>query len=154
LGPPDNIIYDTRKNFVSIEFKQYAKSIAIQVQEMPVKTYNSIRKVERYYVFLRQVYEIIYDELRDTSAEMSLQIAVKAVNDSARPNRIIPIFLVFGVYPRITENSVLLLIITKRTKTIRKTIKEIRYLYARQQITDTLTIRNSPNTTITLELPI
>jgi hypothetical protein len=60
----------------------------------------------------------------------------------------------FSIYPKITENSVPSLIITKRTKTIRKTTKEIRRLYTRQQIIDALVIRNSPNITITLELPI
>jgi hypothetical protein len=71
---------------------------------------------------------------------MSLQITVKAVNDSARPNGIIPIFLVFSAYPRIIENLVLSLIITKRTEVIRKTTKEIRCFYARQQVIDTLVI--------------
>jgi hypothetical protein len=71
---------------------------------------------------------------------MSLQITVKAVNDSARPNGIIPIFLVFSAYPRIIENLVLSLIITKRTEAIRKTTKEIRCFYARQQVIDTLVI--------------
>jgi hypothetical protein len=72
LGPPDNIIYDIEKNFVSVEFRQHAKSIVIQVQEMPVKAYNSIGKIKQYYIFLQQVYEIIYDEFRDTNAKMSL----------------------------------------------------------------------------------
>jgi hypothetical protein len=85
---------------------------------------------------------------------MSLQITIKAINDSARPNRIILIFLVFGAYPRITENSVLSLTITKRTETICKTIKEIRYFYTRRQVIDALAIRNSPNITIILKLPI
>jgi hypothetical protein len=39
---------------------------------MPVETYNSIEKVKRYYAFLRQAYEIIYDKLRDTNTEMNL----------------------------------------------------------------------------------
>jgi hypothetical protein len=39
---------------------------------MPVEAYNSVGKVERYHAFLRQVYEIIYNELRDTNAKMSL----------------------------------------------------------------------------------
>jgi hypothetical protein len=60
---------------------------------------------------------------------MSLQITIKAVNDSAGPDRIIFIFLVFSAYPRIIENSVLLFIITKKTKAIRKTTKEIRCFY-------------------------
>jgi hypothetical protein len=81
-------------------------------------------------------------------------MAVKAVNDSARPNGIIPILLIFGVYPRIIENSVPSLIITKRTETIRKTTKEVRCFYARRQVIDALAIRNGPNIIITLELPI
>jgi hypothetical protein len=125
LGPPDNIIYNIGKNFVSAEFRQYAKSIIIQVQEMLIKAYNFIRKIEWYYIFLQQVYKIIYDELRDTSAKISLQITIKIINDSARPNRIIPILLVFSAYPKITKNSVLSLIITKRTETIRKATKKI-----------------------------
>jgi hypothetical protein len=154
LGPPDNIIHDTGKNFVSVEFRQYTKSIAIQVQEVPVEAYNSIGKIKRYHAPLQQVYEIIYDEFRDTNAEISLQIAVKAINDSAGPDGIIPILLVFGAYPRITENSILSPTITKRTKTIRKTTKEVRRFYARRQVTDALAIQNGPNTVTTLELPI
>jgi hypothetical protein len=92
---------------------------------MPVKAYNSIGKIERYYAFLQQVYKIICDELHDTSVKISLQIAVKAINNSAGPDGIIFILLVFSTYPRIIENSVLLLIITKRTETIRKTTKEV-----------------------------
>jgi hypothetical protein len=39
---------------------------------MPVETYNSIGKVERYYIPLRQIYKIICDEFRDTSTKISL----------------------------------------------------------------------------------
>jgi hypothetical protein len=39
---------------------------------MPVEAYNSVGKVERYHTFLRQVYEIIYNELRDTNTKISL----------------------------------------------------------------------------------
>jgi hypothetical protein len=41
--------------------------------EMPVEAYNSVGKVERYHAPLRRAYKIICDELRDTSAEASLQ---------------------------------------------------------------------------------
>jgi hypothetical protein len=121
---------------------------------VPVEAYNSIGKIERYNISLQQVYKIICDEFRDTSAEVSLQIVVKAINDSAGPNRIIPILLVFSTYPKIIKNSVLLFIIIKRTKAIRKTTKEIRCFYARQQVIDTLAIRNNPSIIITFELPI
>jgi hypothetical protein len=154
LGLLDNIVYNIGKNFISVEFRQYTKSIVIQVQEIPVETYNSIGKIKRYYTFLQQVYKIICNELHDTSIKISLQITIKVINDSAGPNRIIPIFLMFSAYPRITKNLVLLLTIIKKTEAIRKTTKEVRYFYAKQQVIDILVIRNSPNTIITLELPI
>jgi hypothetical protein len=73
--------------------------MVIKVKEVPIKVYNSVRKVERYYMPLRCVYEIISSELKGASEELTLQMAVKAVNDSAGPDRLIPILLVFGAYP-------------------------------------------------------
>jgi len=46
--------------------------MAIKVKEVPIKAYNSVRKVERYYILLRRVYEIISLELEDTSEELTL----------------------------------------------------------------------------------
>jgi len=73
--------------------------MAIKVKEVPIKAHNSIRKVERYYALLRRVYKIISLELEDASKELTLQIAVKAINNSASPDRLIPILLVFSAYP-------------------------------------------------------
>ena len=53
-------------------------------------------------------------------------MAVKAINNSARLDRIIPIFLVFRAYPQITKIDTLLLFIIKRAKAICIAIKEIR----------------------------
>jgi hypothetical protein len=39
---------------------------------MPIKTYNSIGKIKKYYTFLQQVYKIIYNEFHDISIEISL----------------------------------------------------------------------------------
>ena len=58
-----------------------------------------------------------------------LQMAVKAVNDSAGPDGIMPTLLVFGVYPRMIEDSAPSFSVTQRAEAIRKTIKEIRRLY-------------------------
>ena len=55
-------------------------------------------------------------------------MAIKAINDLAKPDRIIPTFLVFGAYPQITEMDALLLSVTKRAKAIRVATKEIYYL--------------------------
>ena len=72
--------------------------MVIKVKEVPIKVYNSIRKVERYYALLCHVYKIISLELEGASEELTLQMAVKAINNSAGPDRLIPILLVFSAY--------------------------------------------------------
>ena len=73
--------------------------MVIKVKEVPIKVYNSIKKVEWYYIPLYCIYKIISSELKSTSKELTLQIAVKAVNDFTNLDRLIPILLVFGAYP-------------------------------------------------------
>jgi hypothetical protein len=46
--------------------------MAIKIKEVPIKAYNSIRKVERYYIPLCHIYEIISLELKDVSEELTL----------------------------------------------------------------------------------
>jgi hypothetical protein len=46
--------------------------MAIKVKEVPIKVYNSIRKVEWYYALLRRVYKIISLELEDASKKLTL----------------------------------------------------------------------------------
>jgi len=73
--------------------------MAIKVKEVPIKAYNSIRKVERYYILLYRVYKIISLKLKGASKELILQIAIKAINNSASLDGLIPILLVFSAYP-------------------------------------------------------
>jgi len=46
--------------------------MAIKVKEVPIKAYNSIRKVERYYTPLRYIYKITSLKLKDASEELTL----------------------------------------------------------------------------------
>ena len=46
--------------------------MAIKVKEVPIKAYNSIKKVKRYYVPLRRAYKIIFLELKGVSEELTL----------------------------------------------------------------------------------
>jgi hypothetical protein len=59
-----------------------------------------------------------------------LQIAVKAVNDTARPNRLVLTLLVFRAYLQITTESLLSLLIVKRSKAIQKATRALRKLTA------------------------
>jgi hypothetical protein len=154
LGPPDQIVHDAGKNFSSAEFRQQAKAMAIDVKEVPVEAHNSVGKVERYHAPLRRAYEIISEELEGASDEIILQMAVKAVNDSAGPDGLVPTLLVFGAYPRMTDESPPSPTIVQRAEAIRKASKEVRRLYAIRQINDALGMRNGPNTSETTSLPI
>ena len=46
--------------------------MAIKIKEVPIKVYNSVRKVERYYIPLRYIYKIISSKLKGTSKELTL----------------------------------------------------------------------------------
>ena len=48
---------------------------------------------------LYRIYKIISLKLKGASEELTLQIAVKAVNNFTSLNRLIPILLVFSIYP-------------------------------------------------------
>ena len=73
--------------------------MVIKVKKVPIKAYNNIKKVKRYYILLYYIYKIISLELKGTSKELTLQMAVKAVNNFTSLNRLIPILLVFSAYP-------------------------------------------------------
>ena len=45
------------------------------------------------------IYKIISLKLKGTNKELTLQMAVKAVNNFISLNRLIPILLVFSTYP-------------------------------------------------------
>ena len=73
--------------------------MAIKVKEVPIKAYNSIRKVKWYYMLLYCIYKIISSELKGISKELTLQMAVKAINNFTNLDGLVPILLVFGAYP-------------------------------------------------------
>ena len=52
-------------------------------------------------------------------------MAVKAINNSAKLNKIVSIFLVFRAYPYITKMDTLLLFIIKRAEVICIATKEV-----------------------------
>jgi hypothetical protein len=83
-----------------------------------------------------------------------LQMAVKAINDLAGPDGIVPILLVFGTYPRLTKIDPPSPLVIKRAEAICAVIKEVRRFYAERQVKNALAIRNSLNTKNTLDLPL
>jgi hypothetical protein len=149
-------VHNTKKNFTAIKFKQLASSMLIKVKKVLVKAYNSVRLIEQYYALLHRVYKILKKELKNKhiNKKMILQITVKAINNSAKPDRIVLTLLVFSSYLRITEINTLSPTIDKRAKAIRATTKEVRRLHTKQQVNNALTIHNRPNTIAIVDLPL
>ncbi|OXV09105.1 hypothetical protein Egran_03132, partial [Elaphomyces granulatus] len=157
LGPPDIIGHDAGTQFMSDEFRQLAGSMAVSTEPVPVEAHNSIGIVERYHLPLRRAYTIIAEELKGISGinkEMVLQMAVKAVNDTAGPNGLVPTLLVFGAYPRMAKLDPPAPSIAVRSKAIEKAMAEVSKLRINRQITDALRQRNGPQTDRIHELPI
>ena len=77
-----------------------ANSINIKIKEVPIKAYYSIGKVEVYYIPLCKSYKIIYIKLGPKySNNIYLQLVIKAINNTIGPNGLVPILLIFGIYP-------------------------------------------------------
>jgi hypothetical protein len=93
------ITYNTGKNFISKDFKHLAIIMGITTKTVPVEAHWSIRKVKCYYTVLYYIYQIVSKELLNLNKEMALQIAIKAINNIAGLNRLIPILLIFGAFP-------------------------------------------------------
>ena len=81
-------------------------------------------------------------------------MAVKAINDTASPNGLVPTLLVYGAYLRISNLDPPAPSITDRVAIIRKAIAEIVKLRAKQAINNALYYRNGPNITLVHNLPL
>ncbi len=154
LGPPDYVIHDTEKNFTSKEFRQYVLSLAITTKCVPVEAYWLVGIIERAYTILRRAYQIIREELEGSSKEICLQIAIKAVNNTAGPDGLVPTLLVFGAFPRITELDDPAPTISQRATAVRKAIEEITKIRAKLQVNTAINTRNGPVTGAIHDLPI
>jgi hypothetical protein len=108
LGPPDQIVADTGKQFTSKEFAQLANTMGTKVKIVPIEAHNSVGIVEYYYGPIRYTYLVITAEINGINKDTVLQMAFKAINDSAGPDGIVPTLLVYGALPRMTEYNTLL----------------------------------------------
>ncbi|EED22562.1 conserved hypothetical protein [Talaromyces stipitatus ATCC 10500] len=154
LGPPDVISHDAGTNFAANEFKVEAMMMGIRCHQMPVEAHSGIGKVERYHAPLRRAFNIISAEMGSTvSKDVVLQMAVKAINDTAGPDGIVPTVLVFGAYPRLTLDSPPSALTIRRAQAMKKAMAELRKAVAERKVNDALNTRNGPIITETLNLP-
>ena len=79
-------------------------------------------------------------------------MAVKAINNTAGPNRLVPTLLVYRAYLRISKLDPPTPSIIDRAAIIQKVIAEIVKLRAKQTINNALYYYNRPNTTLVYNL--
>ncbi|KAI0994902.1 hypothetical protein K3495_g13278 [Podosphaera aphanis] len=107
--------------------------------------------VEQYHKPLRRAYEIIKEEIGASDTEeqrgIILQMDVKAINDTAGYDGIVPTLLVFGAFPRISNMDPPAPSITKRAAALKKAMAEVSKIRAQRHVSDALRTRNGPVTT-------
>ena len=81
-------------------------------------------------------------------------MAVKAVNNTARPDRLVPTLLVYGAYLRISNLDPPTPSIIEQAAIIQKVMAEIVKLQAKQVVSNALYYRNRPNTTPVYNFPL
>jgi len=81
-------------------------------------------------------------------------MAVKAINNTAGPNRLVPTLLVYGAYLKISNLGPPTPSITEQAAAIQKAMAEIAKLWAKQTINNALYYHNGPNTTLVHNLPL
>ena len=81
-------------------------------------------------------------------------MAVKAINNTAGPNGLVPTLLVYRAYLRISKLDPPTPSVMDRAAAIRKAMAEIVKLRAKQTINNALHYRNGPNITLVYNLPL
>jgi hypothetical protein len=90
----------------------------------------------------------------DVTPDNALQMAVKAVNDTAGFNGFVPTLLVFGTYPRLSSSLPPFPLITARAAAVRKAMAEVRKFKAERQVAEALATRNGPRVAEVAQLPL
>lgn len=128
--------------------------MSIEVKTVPVEAHHSIGMVERYHVPLRRAYDIIQAEFPILNKHRVLQMAVKAVNDTAGPDGLAPTLLVFGTFPRMVDSDPPHPSIAQRARAIQKAMREVSKLHVVRSVNDALRLRNGPQTDDVRDAPI
>jgi hypothetical protein len=81
-------------------------------------------------------------------------MAIKAINDTASPNRLVPTLLVYRAYLRINNLDPPAPFIMEQVAVIQKAIAEIVKLWAKQASNSALYYCNRPDITLVYNLPL
>jgi hypothetical protein len=104
--------------------------MGVGTKGVSVEAHNFISIVERYHGPIRRAYQIIVSEIPELDKDLALQMAFKAINDSAGPDGLILTLLVFRAYLRMIESDAPSFTVAQRATAIKKAMAEIYKLQA------------------------
>lgn len=116
--------------------------MSIIIKNALVEIHHSIDLVEYYHGSLCWVYFIITIKILDIKSDLTLQMFLKSINNSAGPNKLVPILLIFDAYLRMIKLDVPSISITLYIMVIKKAINKVRKCTTLQQINDILNTWN------------
>lgn len=99
IGFPRKIRSDQESAITSELFRDYATLHGIEVEFSGVASHNSMGQIEGAHGPLRRIYSMLTDKYPTLSDNVRLRFAVKALNDTAGHNGLVPSLLVFRSIP-------------------------------------------------------
>lgn len=99
---PDVVSSEEGLRFKSQQWKMLLLLAGIKHNPSGVQSHNAIGVGEPYHTFLRHIYRKIPLKYAKISKDAALALLVKALNDTAGPNILVPTLLCFGVKPVIS----------------------------------------------------
>ncbi len=95
---------------------------------------------------------IVDDLKKKVSKKITLQMIIKAINDTVDSNELVLILLIFEIYSRTHAMNLSASSIIQRAKIIEKAMTEVRKFRIERQIVDALNTRNNSNVSLIHDL--
>ena len=150
LGFPQEILTDQGSVFTSKEWEQRCKEAEVSIDTTGTESHNSLGKGETYHALLRRVYNKVNTSHPELPKELGLAMTVKAINDTAGPNGLVPTLLLFGVMPRIPHEPAVFPDNNARIKEMEAARKELEIIAAKARVRQSMTKKTPPAASIQL----
>jgi len=140
-GHPEQMHTDQGPQFVAAGWRALAHAAGIHQRESGVESHNSLGAGERYHAVLRQIYRRVKADHPDLPPEVSLALAVSAMNTTVGPHGLVPTLLVFGMIPRVPVSPLRLPTQEDRMRAAEAACREMRAQVARARVQAALRLR-------------
>lgn len=151
-GFPNIIAHDQGTNFDSAFFQGMCSEFGIVTKRTPTQSHNSLSICERYHHIIRRVFLKVESQHPQLGENLTLAIAVHAVNTTAGPKGIVPALLLFGTLPKLPIPSLETVARTQKERfcAIESARKEMLAITAQRRIREALRSRSPYTKTLDL----